>query len=387
MRLQEILLVSALVFSQSALNSAFADTPNDSLAEESSSQRASLSKKEQKQKNAELIKAIKRKDIKDVKKLLKEGADANARESVKSALNIAIEVQSLESINLLLEAGAENEGAALIEAIKRKNVKAVQELLNIGADPNTRETEELKTALMVAIETGNLEVVDVLLKAKAQVNYVKSFYGSSVIQTAIIEGNLEILEKVLQAGAGQDTSDWGIMVQAIFFRPSSSKILQMLVSKRGIEYLPNDRDILGRAIRKNSPEAVEWLLKVGIDFESMAEEILNEAVKSGNIKIMELILDGMIFKNIPRSKFTNFPFYLEYLMRTKVDSRSALIQAVELGNADAVNLLLGKGADHNINVQDESLRDYAQRRGQTEIVKIFDAKSAASCSAAFKGSK
>ena len=394
MRLQEILLVSVLVFSQSALNFAFANTPDNSSVpkEESSSQRASLSKKEQKQKNAELIKAIKKKDVKDVQKLLKEGADPNARGKLMTALNIAIEVRSLGSIDLLLEAGAENEGAELIGAIKSEDVKAVQQLLHRGANPDDRETEKLKTAVMVAIEVGNPEIVDLLLKAGVRVNNVKSFYGSSVIQTAIAKGDLGILEKVLEAGAGKDTSDWEVMVQAIFYGSLDTKIVKKLISKRGIEYLSNDRDILGRAIRKKNPIAVELLLEAGIGFKPMAEEILNEAVKSGNIKIMKLILGRVAFKHAFRYKFKNFPVYfVEQLMKIKMDGKSALISAVELGNAEALKLLLDKGADPTeIMIENESLRDYAHRKGQTEIVEIFDAKFPAlssACSAAFGGSK
>ena len=313
MRLQEILLFVALVFSQGAFHPAFADTPNDSPAaektpvpiEESNSQSDSLSKEdEQKQKNERLIRAIEKKYLKAVKLLLEEGADPNA---------------------------TDGEGSPW-EA-------------------------RFRAALMIAIGAESPKIVDLLL----------------------------------EAGAGKDTSDWQLMFDTIYSQPLNLKIIQMLISNRGIGYHTADMDIiLSAAIKRENPKVVEMLLEAGINFKKSAEKVLGEAVETGNIKIMKLILDKIVFKRENQSKFQSFKFQMKHLLKKKVDGRSVLVRAVELGNREAVRLLLDRGVSSDIMVESESLRDYAKRKKFTKIAKLLGGKSSAlpgACSAAFNGSK
>ena len=408
MRLQEILLVSALVFSQGALNSAFADTYKGLFAakktpvpkEESSSQRASLSKKEQKQKNARLIEAISDNNVDDVKILLDKGADPNARGIVRSALRIAIDLDNLEIAELLVDAGAKNEGAELIKAIEERGVEAVKELLKAGANPNSRETKDFKSALIVAIEAGTSKIVDVLIEAQAKAthHHTESLYEGSPLEAAIEKGDIEILEKVLKAGAGRKIPNEDIMEAALNLEPLNLDVIRFLVSKNKVAsfYIGSvhSKALLDKAMERNSPEVVEMFLKKtepaffnSVTFDH-GEALLNKAVSTGNTKIMELILDRVVVNPEIKNKFQRTIFHLSHpFSKPVVNGRSALVRTVELGNADGVKLLLDRGVDPNIRVQDGSLRDYAQKRGQTEIVEILNAKSAASCSAAFGGSK
>ena len=406
MRLQEILLVSALVFSQSALNSAFADTANDSPAEEktsvpteeSSSQSDSFSEKEQR--NAVLIEAIKNENVEAVRELLKEGADANARENKKSALKIAIDLDNTGIAGLLVDAGAENEGAALIEAIQSEDVKAVQELLKIGADPNAREIEEFKTALIVAIEAGSPEIVGLLIKAKAKVthHHVPGFYVRSPLEAAIEKGNPEIVAKLLKAKANKGIRDEEIMREALRLETLNLEVIRVLISKKITSFNSVSRSkLIGRAMERNSPEAVEMLLKasevsfVEAAIEDSEENLLNKAARIGNTKIMKLMLDATVLNPEIKNRFQKFAFNISHpFSKSAVNGRSALIHSVELGNSDGVKLLLDRGADPtDIKIEDESLRDYAERKGQTEIVEILDARFSAlssACNQAFSGS-
>ena len=284
--------------------------------------------------------------------------------------------------------------AELIRAVKGKDIKAVRELLNAGADPDARATRRrLRTALMVAIYVESSEIVDLLLKARAQVNNVKDIYSVSVIEVAIDKGNPEILAQVLEAGAGKDTNDWEVMLGAIFSKPLSPKVIQMLISNRGIGYYTADMDIiLSAAIQRKSPEVVEMLLKAGINLNERSEQLFNDAMMAGNIKIMELILDKIVFKHEIKGQLKNFKFHMRHLFSNSiVNGRSVLVRAVAWGNLEAVKLLLDRGIDPaKITVKGESLRDYAQRKDLTEIVKLLDSKSSAlssSCNTAFGESK
>ena len=100
----------------------------------------------------------------------------------------------------------EQRDAELIEAIYKKDAKAVQELLKAGADPNakTEHTDRQGkilwsgTALMVAISIDNSEGVRLLLEARAQFNNIKDLNDMSVIETAIRKGNPEIIDMLLK---------------------------------------------------------------------------------------------------------------------------------------------------------------------------------------------
>ena len=85
---------------------------------------------------------LRRPDVAEVQRILKVGFDVNAPIGcgTYSAVDGAVQVESMEILTLLLDAGAKPKGSALLSAARCRKVdissKMVEALLKRGADPN-----------------------------------------------------------------------------------------------------------------------------------------------------------------------------------------------------------------------------------------------------------
>lgn len=95
----------------------------------------------------------------------------------------------------------------LIHAVKAENKDSVQQLLDLGANPNIEDRG--MTPLMLASESGNIEIVKLLLDAGAQANY-EARDGRTALLYAVWDDYHEIEELLLAEGADVaiDASDW-----------------------------------------------------------------------------------------------------------------------------------------------------------------------------------
>jgi hypothetical protein len=89
-------------------------------------------------------------------------------------------------------------------AVRRGDLKTVEELLAKGVDVNTKFRYGA-TALSYACDRGHLEVVKALLARGAEVNVRDTFYGASPLTWAVSKGHIEIVKLLLEKGAsGRD---------------------------------------------------------------------------------------------------------------------------------------------------------------------------------------
>lgn len=132
----------------------------------------------------ELLRNVSIGNLKGVESLIEKGAKINGLQE-ETPLGIAILKQRHKVFDLLVLKGADvskpHQGQSLLElAVKAKNLKAVDKLLQKGADPNqvvvdmiiVPEAPEnnvvtVKTLLMIAIELKDYDVTRSLLKAGA----------------------------------------------------------------------------------------------------------------------------------------------------------------------------------------------------------------------------
>ena len=82
-------------------------------------------------------------------------------------------------------------GQKLIEAAKEGYTEEVQELLNIGINPNFQDKYGM-TALMLALFNGHLDIGCLLLEKKADVN-LQSKSGFTALIEASYRGNMDII--------------------------------------------------------------------------------------------------------------------------------------------------------------------------------------------------
>ena len=156
--------------------------------------------------------AVRTRNANALQSLLRQRADVNVAEpDGTTALHWAAHWNDLETVNLLLRAGANAKavnryGASpLSEAVSSGSVTMIQALLNAGADPATLTTPDGETVLMTAARAGNTEVVRLLLDRGADVNAREKYKGQTALMWASAERHPAIVKLLLERGA-----DWKI---------------------------------------------------------------------------------------------------------------------------------------------------------------------------------
>jgi ankyrin repeat protein len=111
------------------------------------------------------------------------------------------EVAALLGIVLFARAaGATNLNDDLLTAARRGDARAVESLLDRGADVNAASAYGV-TALFFAADKGHVEVVRVLLRHKAEVNRKDTFYQTTALSWAASKGHADVVRALVEAGA------------------------------------------------------------------------------------------------------------------------------------------------------------------------------------------
>ena len=92
-----------------------------------------------------------------------------------------------------------NKDLELIKAVIVGDVAEVKRLIKSGADVNAKRNTGY-TALMAAAYKGHTEIVEILIKSGADVN-AKTNNGQTVLMFATCGGHTEIVEILIEAGA------------------------------------------------------------------------------------------------------------------------------------------------------------------------------------------
>ena len=147
----------------------------------------------------DIIEAIERDNLIEVKKLLKDGVEPNLEIEEVPLLIIALKRKaSLEVIKELINAGAnmhytnEDGVSVLDEAIESKNLEIVKFLVESGIDVNATKRGSGFTPLMVATTLGNSELVEFLLQNGAK-REVKDNNNLTALDYAIKTGQKKII--------------------------------------------------------------------------------------------------------------------------------------------------------------------------------------------------
>lgn len=129
-----------------------------------------------------LIKAVYNKDIKQVKSLIANGSDINAKEQGFSSRT------------------------ALHTAIQENNLKIVRLLLNAGADVNSLD-EEGNTPLMLLDDETNVEIVSLLIKYGTKLDIQNKENQQTALLTAAMEENFKVMRVLIESGANVNLRD------------------------------------------------------------------------------------------------------------------------------------------------------------------------------------
>ena len=159
----------------------------------------------------EFFKAVRNNDLAEVKQILTDKSAVNKADSrATTPLHYAAAFGSLESVKLLLEAGADvnvrNAADATPLVLAAPSPQKVAALLAKGADPKLA-TKAGRTALLVAAATPSAaESVKMLLDAGADVNALDQRGGSALME-ATNAGRADVARLLIERGAKVDIVD------------------------------------------------------------------------------------------------------------------------------------------------------------------------------------
>ncbi|MBI5205625.1 MAG: ankyrin repeat domain-containing protein [Nitrospirae bacterium] len=181
------------------------------------------------------------------------------------------------SMLILLAGGATALATDLIDAARRGDINAVKELLNEGADVNTKDRAD-RTALNYAASGGYAEMAKALIEKGANVNTKDSNGDTALMKAAFkgqFKGHREIVKTLIANGADVNAK------------------------------ANNGWTALTAAAEKGSTEVVRLLIEKGADVNAKGRDdrtALNFAASGGYTEIALLLEDAMKDKYIAAQK-------------------------------------------------------------------------------------
>lgn len=166
-----------------------------------------LSKKEFEENSKELISKIKSLNIQDVRNLLEAGADINSKDELKYS--------------------------ALIYAVMCNHIPMVELLIGKGADVNWRDNIGV-TALMHATFVRNIKIAELLIENGANLD-LQDKSGLTALMQATIRADMKMVKLLIRKGANtnlQDKDGWTASSYAFYY--DNKEIVEIL---KNPEYL------------------------------------------------------------------------------------------------------------------------------------------------------
>lgn len=168
-------------------------------------------------KNDQLLRAAGHGDVEALEKLLRQGADPNAKFTHDfvswTALQVAAREGYEEAVRMLLQAGAHSDEydlggeTALHQAARRGHVGTVRALIAAGASVNAAKAAGQPTPLYTAARTASLEVVQALLEAHADPNIIVGHDGGTALHAAARENSPDVVAALVHGGASVEYKD------------------------------------------------------------------------------------------------------------------------------------------------------------------------------------
>jgi len=275
---------------------------------------------------------------------------------------------------------------ALFEAVDKANVEQVRLLVAEGADVDAKwgdittkegERNSETTPLYFAVDSNNMVLVKLLVEAEANVNAGPKW---PPLCLAVDKNNTAIAEYLIDHGANVNApKDWGPLQHAASVS-NSIEMAELLIA-RGANVNAGRYTALHAAINEDHPNIVKLLVAKGANVnakESRGRTPLHYSVWGDRLEIAKLLLEAEADVNAKDNDgwtplhYTVFPDKLEIAQlfveaEADVNARNdegetPLHFAATRGKTEAAKLLLEAGAD--VSVKND--------KGQTALHKILD---------------
>ncbi|NXC94908.1 RN5A ribonuclease, partial [Certhia familiaris] len=279
---------------------------------------------------------------------------------------------------------AEALNSELNAAVKNRNIKAVLELLEQGADVNSK-VESGWTPLQTAVQTGEKDLVQLLLDRGASLHARKD-NGGTAFTEAGIAGNVEILGLLLERGSDindQDINGFTAFMEAAWY--GKEEALRFLHS-RGAEV--NLRRVTSEEKAKLHKGGATALMDACRERHFSTVKILVQEMRA-DVNIRDNrdrnALIHALKKGSVKKRYQEAVSIVHFLLEHGVDMKSkdecgktALILAVEMESPELVRALLEKD-EIDVDDADEEGNTalmVAVEKGDYEIAKLLCEKGA-----------
>ena len=281
-----------------------------------------------------LVQAARDRDLEGVSRLIREGADVDARQpDGATALHWAAYWDDVEMARVLLRAGADARAAndlgatPLWSAAMNGSATMVGALLEAGADPNAPLLSG-ETPVMTAARTGDPEVLELLLDAGGDPD-ARGTRGQTALMWAVAQGHEAALRVLLEHGADVDlrTDTWS---QAMAVPPHSDPANQQNVPHGGYTALLF-------AARVGELESARLLIAAGADVDAVdawGVSAMTLAAHSGFGDIVQELLEAGADPNAAGAGFS--ALHLAVLRRDDATARALLTHGAD-ANARLAN--------------------------------------------------
>jgi hypothetical protein len=362
-----------------------------------------------------------RKSLKVVKMLLQHGARLESRsKSGDSAITLAAGSHNPHIVKFLLARGAK------AQPPKEFGISALRNAVTNGSLPVTKVLLESRdtvvdylchngnTALMIAAGCGKPEPAALLLEHGADISLADSD-GNQPLHHAALRGSTKIIELFIKHGAVLDALNKLQATPLALAAREGKKDAAIKLIELGSDINSADRNsgtVLIKAVEGRKTALVKKLLDQGADPAVISEHgdsAIRSAMEAGRLhdelerngrpknrrqdklaEIVDLLLEAGADPNSP-ADFNSLlgaavvyrcPEVAAALIDHGADINlpgdnglAPLIVAVEVGNLEAVKLLVKHGADlSKVNAQGENLLDLATRRHQDKIFRYLKAR-------------
>ena len=307
------------------------------------------------------------------------GADVNAKGNEnKTALMWASQKGNIDAMNVLISAGADQ----TIESISGKkwlhyavhgncSKEVLQTVIDLGADVNATNNSNI-TPLMWASRKSNVDAMNVLVSAGAN-QTIQDVNGDKWLHHAV-HGNCskEVLQTVIDLGANVNaTNNSNITPLMWASRKSNVDAMNVLVSggaDQTIVSISGDT-WLHYAVHGNcSKEVLQTVIDLGADVNATNNSNITPLMVAsckGNVDAMNVLVSAGANQTIEDVNGDTWLHYAVHgncskdVLQTAIDlgadvnakdnkNKTALMWASQKGNVDAMNVLIGAGADQTI---------------------------------------